>query len=222
MNMWKSVFGAIALLGLVTSVNAKAAIVDLTDNTFTSITHESFVQGAIGPPIAFEETVGGVVFSFARISGQFRQVATWGDGTTNLSGPFVADIGGGAGSVSAFTLSVSQAVSLNSFIGFAQQFNTNPIFDVTGGSVSSIGNTFSVAGFPGSAIPAVDDFVGGPLALEAGTVYTFDITNSGPATRGYITGLDFTAETTTVPVPAALPLLLTGLAALGLLSRRRG
>lgn len=212
----------LASICVFSSVAAEAATVDLTDNSFTSVTYESFAQGAIGPIISFTETVGGVSFNFARSSGQFRQVGTWGDGTTGVNPPYAADIGGGGGSVSSFSLMTSHDVVLSAFLGLGQRFNTNPMFSVTGGSVSSMGNTFGVEGGLGSTPAGSNPFVGGPLALMAGVSYVFDVTNSGVITRGYLTGLEFSSQAVSaVPVPAALPLLAGGLGFMGLVGWRR-
>ncbi|MEQ8232643.1 MAG: hypothetical protein RKL32_13110, partial [Gammaproteobacteria bacterium] len=108
-----------------------AATIDLTDAQFSAVTYETFVQGPIGPVVAFDETVDGVTFAFERLGGQFRKIAVWGDGNTGAP-PFVMDVGGGGGSVTGFTLVASQDVTLEAFSGFAQQFNDAPIFDVTG------------------------------------------------------------------------------------------
>lgn len=199
---------------------SNAATIDLTDNSFTSVTYESFVQGPIGPIIAFQETESGVAFDFARISGQFRQVGPWGSGNFNTP-PFFADIGGGAGSVSGFTLTASADVTLNAFLGLGQQFNINPVFDVTGTGVSSTGNTFGVSGFPASDPAGSNGFAGGPLSLVAGHTYTFAVSNAGVTTRGYLTGFDFEVVQAQVPLPAGLPLLLTGFAGFAFMRRRR-
>ena len=110
---------------------AQASTIDLTDNTFTSVTYD----GA-GPINAFDELVDGVTFSFAT-GGQFRNVGTWSDGTTGATGPWALTFGGGGGNTTTFTLTVDAAVQLDSFVGLGQSLNTNPIFDVSGSGVSS-------------------------------------------------------------------------------------
>lgn len=198
---------------------SNAATIDLSDNTFTSVTYETFVNG-LGPIIQFTETVDGVVFDFST-TGQFRNVGTWGNGTSNVSAPWALSFGGGGGNTSSFTLSASADVVLNSFSGFAQQFNTGAIFDVTGGAVSSLGNQFSTAAFLATGAPVADSFVGGPLTLLAGVTYSFSTTNSGPSTLSHLTSLDFTkSNANVVPLPAGLPLLLSGILGFALLRRR--
>ncbi|MEQ8231139.1 MAG: VPLPA-CTERM sorting domain-containing protein, partial [Gammaproteobacteria bacterium] len=59
---------------------------------------------------------------------------------------------------------------------------------------------------------------GGALSLLAGEVYTFVVTNSGVVTTGYFTGFEF--STTPVPLPAALPVMLSALAGLAAVRRR--
>ena len=198
-----------------------AASIDLTDNSFSSVTYQSFPGGALGPIKQFSETVDGVVFDF-QAGGQFRAVGTWGDGSFS-TGPFALTFGGGGGNTANFDLTVSQDVILNSFSGFAQRFVTGAIFDVTGGSVSSVGNQFSTSAFLATGTPVADTFVGGPLTLEAGVLYSFTTTNAGAATQSYLTGLDFTkVSAAVIPLPAGLPLLLSGLIGFAILRRRRG
>lgn len=207
---------SVAAAGMLRASTAQGALVDLTDNTFTDVTYEVFPNLTLGPIVAFDETVGGVTFSFATAE-QFRTVGTWGDGTTNAAGPWALQFGGAGGNPDIFTLTVDTDIQLDAFHGFAQQFNTHPIFDVTGVDVSSVGNAFTTEGFLGSATPVADSFVGGPLQLRAGTVYTFTTTNAGAATNGYITALEFTLSDTgqqgDVPVPGIAWLMMAGLAA---------
>ena len=203
-------FGALLMVG-----GANAAVIDLTDNTFTSVTYEVFPGGALGPITAFDETSSGVTFHFST-TGQFREVGTWGNGMFN-SPPFALQFGGGGLNPQSFVLSVDADVQLESFSGLAQIFNTNPIFDVTGPGVSSLGNTFSSAGFLATATPVVESFAGGPLNLTANTPYSFVVGNAGTVTTGFLTGLNFTPSNTggtvnppTVPVPPAALLILAG------------
>lgn len=126
---------------------AQATTVDLTDNTFSSVDYDF-----AGPINKFVETASGVDFTF-QTTGQFRDVGTWAGGTTGSSGPWALTFGGGAGNATTFTLSVSADVSLTSFVGFDGAFLTGAIFDVTGGSVSSIGNSFTESGFLSTARP---------------------------------------------------------------------
>lgn len=204
---------------------ANAASIDLTDNVFTSVDYVDFVQGPVGPIEEFVETVDGVAFTFSAklVNGQFRNVGPWGNGTTNTTAPWGLTFGGGGGNTATFTLSASQDVTLNAFLGFAQQFNTGAIFDVTGTGVSSLANAFSTSGSLSSGTPVSESFVGGPLSLTAGQVYTFTTTNAGAATQSHLTGLDFTKVTpppSSVPLPAGLPLMAAGLGVLAWVRRK--
>jgi len=197
---------------------ATAATIDFTDETFVpgSVTYAS-----AGPINGFQETADGVTFTIAT-SGQLRNIGPW---LTIIDPAFPAlTFGGGSGNASVFTLSASADVMLNAFLGFAQQFNTGAIFDVTGAGVASTGNSFSTEGFLGSGIASVKSFAGGPLNLQAGEVYTFTTTNAGSATQSHMTGLEFTKTQgvgATIPLPAGFPLLLSGLVGLGAMRLRR-
>ena len=208
------------LLGIGAVGTAQAATVDLTDNSFSSVSYVTYVpQGAVGPVNAFTETVNGVTFQITTTN-SFYKVGTWGNGTNHVAGPFALDIGGGGGSAPSFNLSVSADVTLNGFWGHSGPAGlTNPVFDVFGSGVSSTGNTFSTSGFLGSATPVLNAFQGGALSLLAGSAYGFVVTNAGVVTQGFITGLEFSTAAP-VPVPPGLPLLLGGLTALALMRRR--
>lgn len=192
---------------------AQASTIDLTDGIYSNETYDF-----AGPVNFFQENVDGVTFSFS--AGQFRAIGPWSGNAIVPSSRAIA-IGGGGGSSTSFTLMASADVSLEAFWGFGQQYNTNPIFDVTGTGVSSTGNTFGTVGFVGTATPGSNSFVGGPLSLLANTLYTFTVTNSGLSTQGYLMSIDFTSSTSTVPLPAGLPLLMGGLGVLGLVGRKR-
>lgn len=208
------------IASLSASAAATAATVDLSDNSFDQVEYQFFFSsGFTGPIVGFDEVADGVTFSFAT-SGQFRQVGTWGNGTSNTSGPFALQFGGSGGNPAVFSLSVSHDITLDSFTGLAQLGNTNPLFDVSGTGVSSAGNTFSTVGSLTSTTPTDHNFVSGPLSLTAGATYLFSTTNSaGFATTGFFTSLNFTAAA--VPLPAGLPLMLAGLGAFGFMRRRK-
>lgn len=209
--MFRTILASFVSLFLVSA--ASAATVDLTDETFVpgSVTYAS-----AGPINGFQEAVDGVTFTFAT-GGQFRNIGPW----TSIIDPADAALsfGGGGGNTSSFTLMVSADILLSSFLGFAQQFNTGAIFDVTGLGVASLGNSFATSGFLSSGIPGANAFLGGPLQLMAGETYTFVTTNSGSATLSHLTGLEFTAVSP-IPLPAGLPLLLLGLGGLAMVRRR--
>ena len=203
----------VAGLFTICTTSAHAARIDLDDNSFASVVY------SFGPIVEFTENTGGVTFEFKSVLGKFRSIGTWSNGFFD-DPPFGMDIGGGGGSASGFTLSANKDVTLNSFEGLGNFGNTNPLIDISGLGVDSQGNTFSSVGFLSRPEEiSTNLFVGGPLSLTAGEVYTFTVTNSSASTRGHITGFDFSVAA--VPVPAALPLLATAFAAIGLLSWRR-
>jgi len=212
----------IGALLIAASSSATASTINLTDNAFTSVDFVTFAQGPIGPIAEFVETVEGVAFTFSArsVNGQFRAVGTWGNGTTNANPPFALSFGGSGGNTSVFTLSASQDVTLDAFTGFAQQFLTGAIFDVTGAGVSSTGNAFSTSAFLSGGTPVSDSFAGGPLSLIGGELYTFTTTNPGASTQSHLTSLEFTVPAP-VPLPAGLPLFLAGMGGLAFMRRRQ-
>ncbi len=188
------------LLAAITLGNAHAATVDLTDGLFTEI--ESATSGL---PRLFTETAAGVVFTFTatgNLAGepQFNNLATAG---------FGIQVGGANQSMIEFTLATSANVTLDSYSTVSNGFVLGtPTFNISGGSIVSNGNTLvqDIAANP---------FAGGPLLFEAGTIYTFDIENTGLAVQAFLGGIEFTV----VPLPAPALLLASGI--LGLLAGKR-
>lgn len=116
--------------------------------------------------------------------------------------------GGGGGSTLSFDFTPSRDILLESYTlasdGF---FLGNPLFDIREGTASlSTGNTAIASG-------DTHAFAGGPLALSAGTTYSFNVTVSGAAVQSYMASWNYTPE------PASLTLL--GLAGLAAIRRRR-
>lgn len=193
------------LLSAAALSNAQAATVDLTDGLFTEI--EAAMAGGtpLDVPRVFTESAGGVVFTFTATNNlvgvpKFNDLASTGLGI---------QLGGGGGSVIEFTLATSATVTLDSYSTVSNGFVLGtPTFDISGGSVASNGNTLveDIAANP---------FAGGPLLFEAGTIYTFDIENTGAAVQAFLGGIEFTV----VPLPAPALLLASGI--LGLLARKR-
>ncbi len=197
---------ALALFLFALSVPAGAVPVDFTDGVFNTIVN----SGINDEPVVFTETADGVTFTF--------------ESTLNLVGverflgirPGVIGnglhLGGGGGSTLLFTLVVDQAVSLNSYsTDTGGTFLNSPVLDITGPGVSSLGNGLAQGN-------AANAFAGGPLLLEAGALYTFDVQNTGAAVQAFVASFDVTAVAAPEPALAWLGL---GLAALAARSRRR-
>lgn len=208
------IFSITAIIAFLIGTTASATTIHLDDGIFSNATYSGFGL----PIVSFDETVGGTTFSFATTD-QFRHIGPWQTGYDPGGSNKRLTIGGG-GAATSFTLTTSHNVILNSFTGLGQLFNFNPIFDVIGAGVSSIGNTFSTVGFLSFTTPTSNTFAGGPLTLLAGTSYLFSVSNPSYFTTGYITGFDFT-EVAAVPIPATLPLFLLALGGLVLVARRR-
>jgi len=189
-----------ACLFTLTMGSAQAATVDLADGMFTPIP-----ETALGDPEIFSETIDGVTFTFSATKNfggtpRFNNLTTAGIGL---------HVGGGGGSVLEFTLEVDAAVTLDSYSTVSTGFFLgSPTFGINGNNVASTTNPL-----PGEPTNLFD---GGPLLLDAGTLYTFNIENPGEAVQGFIAGIDFT---TVVPLPAPIILLASGL--LGVCARRR-
>lgn len=217
--MKKALVAALFAATAFTATHASAASIDLTDEVFVA---GSVTYNPSGPINGFAEQSSGVNFTFAT-GGQFRTVGAWNGGVIQPANPALA-FGGGGGNTTTFSLTVSEDISLTAFAGFAQQFNTGAIFDVTGTGVSSTGNAFGTSAFLGTGTPVSTSFVGGPLSLTAGEVYTFKTTNGSASTVSFFTGFEFSiaGATPAVPLPAGLPLLAGGLGAFAWLRRRKG
>lgn len=195
----------VLLLSAVALGNARAATIDLTDGLFTEIEAAMASGMALDVPRVFTESASGVVFTFTATN-NLVGVPKFND-LTNTG--FGIQLGGGGGSIIEFTLETSANVTLDSYSTVSNGFFLGtPTFDITGGSIVSSGN----------ALPedvAVNPFAGGPLLFEAGTIYTFDIENTGAAVQAFLGGIEFTV----VPLPAPALLLASGF--LALLARKR-
>ncbi len=193
----------------------QAGTIDFTDNSFAATPTYAF--GGTGPILAFAESVDGAVLAFA--GGQFRALGPWGNGSF-ADGVYSLQFGGGAGNTANFTLIPSIDVFLNSYTGLGgASGNINAIFDITGLGVNSIGNTFVTQGFDGNA-GETNPFAGGPLLLQAGETYSFTTTNASSNTIGRFYSFDVEAATGQIPLPAGLPLFLTGLGLLVQVKRK--
>ena len=193
------------LLSVVLTSGAHAETVDLADGLFTEIAPATDGGTTLGVPRVFTEIAGGVVFTFTATNNLGNVPAF-----NNLTTPGLGiQLGGASGSVIEFTLATSANVTLDSYSTMSSGFFFGaPTFDITGGSIASAGNTLADD-------IAANLFTGGPLLFQAGTIYTFDIQNTGDFTQSFLGGIEFTV----VPLPAPALLFASGL--LGLVARRR-
>lgn len=200
------------LMLVLAATGTQAATVNLTDSI-------------LGNPSAdvITETAGGVTFTFTSVN-NFVGAPRW------LGGPTFSDglhVGGGGGSPIEFTLSVSDDVTLTGYGtnqggGFALNL---PTFDILDGGATLLANQLinnpastNISNLSGQNTVLV---TGLSLALSAGTDYTFDINNIGAAVQGFITSFEFETDVAVVPVPASLPLMLTGIGVFAFLRRKR-
>jgi len=200
----------IAALFVASSLGAAtASTVDLTDGIYTTVS----THGATGDPVVFTELSDGVTFTFTALAN-----LTGGARFSNFDDDIGMVLGGAGGSTIQFGLSVSSDITLNGYESEHPNLNL-PYMDVYAGSIA-VANLLSEdnALVDTAGVAAFDS---GPLSLLSGTTYIFDINNSGPAKSSRLTALDFTGSVTSVPLPATLPLMLSGLAGIGLAFRRR-
>ena len=150
--------------------------------------------------VAFAQTAGGVTFTFFDFNGVAgAQFSPDSNGDVSLR------LGGGGGSPTLFSFTVDQDVTLTEY-GLAGRFDylNSPIFDIL-----DDGTALSADNFLGPNPGAQMDFAfnDGNLSLSAGTVYTFDVKDTGAAVQGFLESFVFEASAASVPGPAALGLL---------------
>ncbi len=119
--------------------------------------------------------------------------------------------GGGSGSTLTFDFVTSKDIKLDSYtIGGGLSLN-DPIFDIReGATVHSMSNAGDTSGA----------FVSAPVMINAGTTYSFVVTNTGAAIQRQMASWTYTpVASDPIPTPAALPAALLGLGAL--VARRR-
>lgn len=122
--------------------------------------------------------------------------------------------GGGGGSTIEFEFSVDKDLTLDSYtLSSAGFILGNPVFDIRENStVLSSGNTAIASG-------DTHNFAGGPITLDAGTVYTFEATTFGAATQSFMAAWNYTPSA--IPEPGSATCLgLAGLVLLGVRRRR--
>lgn len=111
--------------------------------------------------------------------------------------------GGGGGSTLQFEFNTNQDIDLYSYTLTDSGFILgNPLFDIsdTGGVLS--------AGNDADQVAATLDFNSGPISIQAGETYTFDVTVSGAAIQSFIESWQYKI----VPAPGAAGVLGLGLA----------
>ena len=116
--------------------------------------------------------------------------------------------GGGGGSTLAFAFSVNRDISLESYtLASTGFFLGNPEFNIEEGAteLSSL-NTSNASG-------DTHAFNGGPIALTAGTTYTFETQVNGAAIQAFMES--WTYSSTAIPEPGALGLLMLSAVAMG-------
>ena len=111
--------------------------------------------------------------------------------------------GGGGGSTLSFEFSTSQDISLESYtlssMGF---FLGNPSFSILeGAAVLSSTNTSNNSG-------DTHGFNSGPIALTAGTTYSFDVQVAGAGVQAFMGSWTYT--TTSIPEPGTFAALVVG------------
>ena len=118
--------------------------------------------------------------------------------------------GGGGGSTLSFDFTTTHDILLQSYTISATGFILNdPTFDIREGTdVLSASNTAVTNG-------DTHAFAGGPIAIDAGTTYTFINTAFGAGTQSHMS----TWQYTLVPTPSALGAVALG--AFGIARRRR-
>ncbi len=167
---------AFSALMVLTAAHADTTTIDFTDNVGHFET--SFARPVDGGTATF--------FNPITVIGPDQFVST------NNNGLQI----GGANRAQAFDFMFDVDVMLIGYI--TRDFVNEPLFDITGPGVASIGNT-SVGG--------AHTFVGGPLKLTAGNVYHFETQTFSAAEASFLQGLTLDV----VPEPASIGLLVAGL-----------
>lgn len=211
----KNIFTA-AILGLAIPATAQASTVDLTDGVFTTVASSSVP----GRPVVFSEIVDGITFTFTALDnlvGITSFLTGLGGGMSNG-----LRFGGGAGSTTSWSISASADVILTSYSGFNSAFLNAPELSVSaGGSALASGAPFSASGFSAAAA-GVESVPSGLSLFPRDVPFTFDVTNPGVITQGYLTGFTFdVVPAAAVPLPAGLPLMAAALGVFGWLRRRK-
>lgn len=205
--------GALVAASVFSVSAASAATIDLTDGAFGT--------SSPGTDVAvITETVGGVTFTFEstnNLVGTDRWLGSSGSMSNGLQ------VGGGGGSTLSFDLTVDKAATLTGYTtntsgGFVLG---DPLFDLTDGTSTLIddGVINNPAG-TGLFNPGGGNDVtvsGLSISLLTGTTYSFTLSATGAAVQGFFTS--FEVETTPVPLPAALPMMLIGVGGLAMLRR---
>ena len=194
LSPFRFTFGVLLLTTVSLTTNASAATVSfLVDPVTIDGNMDGFITDNEFQPIGSD----GTIFNFLptdNLTGSDRFLLSEATGL---------QYGGGGASTLSFDFSVNQDVDLESYtIADAMFIFGNPDFNLNDGATILSANNTSL----GSGL--THDFVGGPIRLDAGTTYTFDVQTTGAAIQSFQSSWTYTA--TSVPEPSSMALLALG------------
>lgn len=204
------------VVGLLTAGAATAGTIDFQDGNFVASD-----PGLNGKNAIVERIADGVNFTFTALVNSIGGVG-WNGTLGGGAMPNGLHVGGGGNSTVQFSMTADADITLNSY-------TLADVFGFLGNATMDVLNGATMLSEDNALVPrgATFNFADGPIAMAANTTYTFDINETGFAVQSYIGSFDFTKVTTTmpndpvVPLPAGLPLLMAGLAAMfGLRARK--
>lgn len=187
-----------ATLAVTLPLSVEAASLDLTQEI------SDFDANVTG----FRLVEDGVTFSFFDAvrpgsPSSFLNTAGTTPGTVELdglAGPGL-QFGGGGFSARAFSMSVSQNISLSGYT-VDQRLGSGVTLDVV-----AFPSLTTLSSGNGASVDGSFSFASGPITLAAGETYVFDFFNTGAAKQSALEALEFTAAAP-IPLPAGLPMML--------------